>query len=335
MLLYNKKPLDQLPEEHPANKAYKRLVADIREEFGPSGIIILERAGYPKRDDKTGFVYETPPMDIPLQASTDVDGNGKNLWAYTATAPEVLPNGLYEIKIKKMQINGTKSIEVARDIDLAVFLVKLSPFVRTGELKIKDDGREAREREKVQRARLELMNVVYNELKDDKEIRLVASAWGIPNVDSQDPAILRESLVALLQERDKQKKQNPGIRGTREFVDSFKDRDGIIAGSIIQKLIDSRQVTYQRETRRYLIGNREVCTVPIKDEAQHSAYLSRYLQKNKSEMILLLKDTITPEFIDAIDDWATYVWMAKLEDMPHYKMKKEDVIKALKDAFCA
>ena len=335
MLLINKRTFDDLKPDHPARLEYRALCEQILEDFGEKGTVVLERPDFPRRDPKTGHVMEAPPMTIPLETSVSPEGRGKETWSYCKGMPQLLPNGLYELTVKNLQVAQNIPIDVHKDIDLAVFLLKKSLIVKSGQLVLQNPGGAAKKQADGEREQLELSTAIYTTLADDKELRMVASAWGVDGAHSQTPDEVRLALQSKLLEYEKQKKSNPNVRGIKEFISSLKDRDTLIAADVLKRLVDSKKISYDAHMRKYSVGSREIVMIPLSEATRPFAYLCRYLDKNKGELNIILKETVTNEMLDAVDDYTVLVWYAKLEDLPYFKMKKDDLLKALKEAFCA
>ena len=334
MLLINKRELNEADVDNPAVKEYLSLREQILQDYGEKGTIVLERTDFPRRDPITGFVIEAPPMVIPLSANVSPQGRGKETWAYCKGMPNLLANGLYELSQKNIQVEQNVLIDVNKDVDFAIFMLKKSPFIKSGMLVIQDPGRAAREEEKKIVGDLEIQNAIWTTLDSEKELRMVASAWGVDGAYSKTVSEVRLALYTFLKKQEDLKKSNPQVRGVSEFLASLKQKDTIMLGSVLKRIVDAKKITYDKVLRKYSVGSREIVSIPLAEESRPFAYLCKNLEKNKEELRVVLKETITRDMMKSFDDYYIYVWFGKLESFPTHNMAKTDLIKAVEDAFC-
>jgi len=334
MLLVNKKRLTD-PENAEAKKEYEIAVAEIRKEYGEKGFITLVRPGYPSRDKKTGYVLPTPPMVVPYERMVSGPETGQVLWSYCASAPKLQPNGLYDISTRSKQIEDSLGIDINKDIDLAFYILYKSGLIKNQLLEVYDPGKEARKKGEETRQRLLIESAIWQTLNDDKELRLVASAWGIDHVYTKEPDAVRVELQALLEKREKQRRDDPTIKGVEAFLASMKEKDSIKAQSVLKRLVDNGSLVYNKDSRKYLVGANEIVSVPLSESEQPFAFLCRRMEKKPNEMISLFKETFNNKFVESIGEYDIYIWLAKLVNVSFFGKKQEELMKEVKEAFCA
>jgi hypothetical protein len=146
---------------------------------------------------------------------------------------------------------------------------------------------------------------------------------------------VRVELQALLEKREKQRRDDPTIKGVEAFLASMKEKDSIKAQSVLKRLVDNGSLVYNKDSRKYLVGANEIVSVPLSESEQPFAFLCRRMEKKPNEMISLFKETFNNKFVESIGEYDIYIWLAKLVNVSFFGKKQEELMKEVKEAFCA
>lgn len=336
MLLVNQKQLTEYPEDSLIRKEYQADIEDIKREYPDQDYLVVKLTKTPP-PDSSGNVYPVPPFAFPLISKHESEDGSSNIWAYCKVPPELKPNGLWEPKKKNRILeNGTMLVDMKRDLDFAVYLLKKSQVFKGKFLEIDDPGREARKRGAMKRKEALIYSLVWGELEDEKELRTLAAAWGLPNSEREEPDLLREKLEGILRKREKDIERGKKVKGLEFLMDMRKDKDRLMTRSVIQKAIDKKIIAYDKKERRYMIADSEIMVIPVKEAENHFEYFADSLNKHKDELLKVLKHFVDEDFIDSLrEDYSKLQWLAKVNGTTYAGRKGEEIAKELKDAFCA
>jgi hypothetical protein len=280
MILLDQKPLesdalnDPNHKLHEFAKEYDKTLNELHGKY-KDGIIRFKRVGYPRYTkgadsnfrEVPNMLEPTPPMRIPLKAYAVTGSLGKHLWMCCLDAPTLLPNGLSDMGRKRtMSITEEVVVNVNKEPDLAFFLYKISPFVKRGLLKIVDPVADDIQVGEEERALTERKYAVWNMLGDVEKLKFMARAYGVEGVDEKQPNAIRKELETLLEANDKLQKNNPIIKGTKEFVEEMKVTDGVLLRNFVQKAIDDKKLEYKGDGR-WKIGEKGVVQVPFRKQS--------------------------------------------------------------------
>lgn len=349
MILIDRKPLeaDALNDEkhtlHDFAKEYNDTLIYLNDHY-KNGYIRFKRPGFPKHtkgsDDRGNEIPKmalpTPPMRIPLQANVAMGKLGKHLWMCCQDSPNILPNGLWDMgRTRALTIKNDLLININEDPDLAFFLYKISPFVRKKQLKVADPIADDSELGEVERELTERKYAVWNMLSDEGKLKRMARAYGVTTVDTKQPNAIRKELEKILEENDKLRRQNPAVKGTKEFLEEMNVTDGLLLRSFVQKVIDEKKLTWNADGR-WKIGNKIVIQVPHNELPRKNDYLCNYLMAgNNSEKLQdFMRDFVDREYLDTIVDKKEWVWLAKIAGVPHQFKKPVEIQEKTTAFFC-
>jgi len=329
MLLVNKKLLTDLPEQV---ERYEKGVKFLKHTYGDS--IKFIRPGHPRRNkgiDAKGrevpnMTEPSPPMRIPLDAEVNTD-SGMEIWSYCDGSPELLPNNLWKPTGKRgLSVSEHIVLNLASHGELAYFLYYKSPFMKAGLLAINDPVADAKQEGDKARAELDLQTALYATLGDEEQLRVVAQAYGVAKADTKHPDTIRKELRSIVVAGDIKKRSDPTARGIREFLDELKITDSVRLRSLVMTSIDDKKIEWYPDGK-YKVGDRELCKVPQGEIIRRQDYLCNHLLKapNKPKLQELLKDVVTRAYLDKISDDKTFIWLAKVMDLPHNFKKIEEV----------
>lgn len=333
MLLVNKKPLDPNDEQNKFTQEYLQGLSEIRKEFEGRRFIMLKQKDHPVRDNE-GNLYPVPPVVIPLRTFiSSPDGTGRNEWAYCDGMPILQPNGLYEITKKSHIIGRSLVIDLERDIDMAFYILKKSKAFRNKLIVVDDPGIEARKRGQEKREKLLVEAIIWQELNNDEELRLIASAWGVEGAYDGEADLVREKLENELHRREKLRKNDASVKGINAFVDSIKDKTKLRTQSFLQRSIDGGMLRYEKENRRYMIGDSEILVVPIREQDRPFAFLCDYFNKHEDKLHKVVEQLMTEPMITSAS-FHELKWLARIAGVVASGKKTEELRQDVKDAFC-
>lgn len=349
MILLDKLPLDleslnnKDSKQYPFAREYNDTLTDLRERF-PNGMIHFKRKGakkFTKGVDSSGrevpkMIEPVSPWRIPLQAYAVTGNKGKHLWACCLNSPEPMANGLWDMgRTRSLSIKETISVNINNDPDLAFFLYKISPFVQRRLIAVSDPIAEDKDIGEVELEITETKYAVWSMLSDVDKLHKMAMAYGINNVADKQPNAIRKELEELLIRNNKTKKQNPAVKGTKDFIDEMKVTDGLLLRAFVQKAIDEKKLEYKGDGR-WRIGEKVIVQVPQSELTRKNDYLCSYLMagNNSEKLVEFIKDLINKEYFDGIKDKKEWVWLAKIAGVPHDFKKLEEVKEKTTVFFC-
>jgi hypothetical protein len=346
--------LDSHPLELDALNDPKHKLHDFAKEYDDTlkelyarytnGFIRFKRPGFPrytKGMDEQGreipkMAFPTPPMRIPLKAYATTGKLGKHLWMCCLDTPTVLANGLWDMGRKRaMSIKEDILVDIKKEPDLAFFLYRISPFVRRGLVKIADPVADDKKIGEEQGELTERKYAVWNLLSDEAKLKTMARAYGINNAETKQPNALRQELENTLEKNDALKKQNPIIKGTREFLEEMKITDNVLLRNFVQKAIDDKKLEY-RADGRWKIGEKNIIQVPASDLGRTKEYLCDYLMAGNhiEKLQEFLKDLINKEYLEGITEKKEWVWLAKVANIPHEFKEAKKVTENVTAYYC-
>lgn len=363
MLIVDRRPLDNealQKEDHPLHGCAVEVkeTLDFLGRRYKNGFIRFKKIGYPKYTKGADSNFrEIPkvaepvtPWRIPLKAYVDVGGLGKHTWQCCLEPPEVLPNGLYDFP----KLSNKKSISVKEDIlvnindqpDLAFFLYRISKFmtrtdretgkVTKGLFNIVDPIKDDEEVGVEEMALAERKYAIWTMLKNDVDkLKVMARAYNVADVDNKQPNSLRKELEQTLLNNDNLKRQNPAVRGTKEFMEEMKVTDNVLLRSFIQSMLDAKRLGWTPDGW-YFIGSKKIVQVPQKEITRSTDYLCSYLMagSNGEKLQEFMKDLLSKEYLDGIKDTKEWKWLASIGGYNPAFKKIEEIQEEVKKIFC-
>lgn len=366
MLIVDRRPLeaDALNDtRHPLHKfakEYEDTMKFLRERYDKDGVIRFKKIGYPKYTKGADSSFRELPKvkepdtqwRIPLKAYVALGELGKHTWMCCLDPPDVSANGLYDMpkisKRKAISIDSTLVVNIAEQPDLAFFLYKISPFMErpnhNGLFRIIDPIRDDEEIGVEEMTLTRRKYAVWTMLggKTEPEIlklKTMARAYGVENVDDKQPNAIRKELEELLVRNDEAQKNNPAIKGTKEFEEEMRITDSVLLRNFIQKAKDERKIEI-RADGRWHIGEKIIVQVPVSEMSRSKDYLCQHLMigNNADKLQEFLKDLISKEYLDSIpnnkDGKKEWEWLSKIAGFnPSFK-KPDDIKEAASKFFC-
>jgi hypothetical protein len=355
MLIVDRRPLeaDALNDvNHVLHKSaveYENTMKFLKERY-KDGVISFKKIGYPKYTEGADSSFrklpklKEPDTDwrIPLRAYVALGDLGKHTWMCCLDPPEVSANGLYDMpklsKRKSITIQETLSVNITQQPDLAFFLYKISPFMErpghNGLFRIVDPIREDAEIGEKEMAEAKRKYAIWNMLPPDK-LNLMARAYGIEGTEEKQPNAIRKELEELLIRNDELQKNNPAIKGTREFEEELHVTDGILLRAFVQKTIDDKRLEYKGDGR-WRIGEKVIVQVPQYELERKKEFLCNYLTagNNLEKLQEFLKDMLSKEYLANIKDRKEWEWLSKIAGFNPAFKKTEEVKEKVTTFFC-
>jgi len=340
MLLIDQKPLesDSLNDtKHKLHKfavEYENTIKYLKDTY-KNGFIRFKRSDLPKHTKGADSNFReipkmlepTNPWRIPLSTYAVLGDLGKHRFMCCLDTPTVLPNGLWDMGTKKaMTVKDSILVNINEEPDLAFFLYKITPFVKRGLIKVVDPAKDDADLGAEEMELTERKYAVWNMLGDVEKLKTMARAYGVAGVETKQPNAIRKELEALLERNDKAKRQNPAIKGTKEFLEEMKVTDGVLLRAFVQRMTDEKRLEY-RADGRWRIGEKIIIQVPVSELNRKVEYLCQYLMtgNNADKLQEFLKDLISKEYIEAITEKKELEWLVKISgDNPAFK-KTEDL----------
>jgi len=277
-------------------------------------------------------------MRIPLRANVAIGKLGKHIWMCCLDAPEVLPNGLWDMP----KFSSNKSLTVKEDIlvnikdqpDLAFFLYRISPFVQKGLIQVVDAQKDDQAIGAVELELTERKYAIWHMLPEEAKLKRMARAYGVNNVEGKQPNAIRQELEATLLKNDVLRKSNPAVKGTKEFLEEMKVTDSVLLRSFVQQAIDENKLEY-RPDGRWRIGDKIVIQVPHSEIQREKEYLCNYLSagNNHDKLQEFMRDLISPEYLEAVSDKKEWVWLAKIAGLPTNFLNEDKIKTSVVNAY--
>lgn len=343
MILIDQRPLegdalnDKQHKLHKFAVEYENTIKYLTETYS-NGFIRFKRTDLPKYTKGADSNFrEVPkmaepvqPWRIPLSTYANLGGLGKHRFMCCLDTPTILPNGLWDMGTKKaMNVKESVLVNINEQPDLAFFLYKVSPFVQKGLIKVVDPKQDDETLGAEERELTERKYAVWNMLGDETKLKTMARAYGMNAVDDKQPNAIRKELEALLERNDKAKRQNPAVKGTKEFIEEMKVTDGLLLRNFMQKAIDDKKLTWKGDGR-WKVGEKIVCQVPVAETLRRNDYLCNWLMagNNEDKLKEFVFDLINKEYLDAIPDSKDgrkeWEWLAKVSgENPAFKKTGE------------
>ena len=316
MLLVNQQelPANTTDKNHPLYpyvKEYHALLDRLKQDC-PRGVVKLSRIGWPKTNN--GLLEPTPTLSIPLSAAVDGE-NGTAHWAYCQGAPIILPNGLRDIPERRMSISEQLTIDLKKQPDLAVFLIYKSPFFGK-EYRIEDPEAEAYSKAMERSREIELSDTIWKGLAAESRLRMVATAWGVPNASELNDTVLRDYLEKKILNLEKDKRKHPtdpSYKGISEFLQDIKVDDELRVRAVVAKAIEDKVIKYNKQTGKYFIKDRFLILIPTTHIDRHVDYMTGFYSNpmNRGEFIDFLKEVGDADFVENMDKKGV-TWLAGL-----------------------
>lgn len=350
MILIDQKPFDLAEALNDKNakfhnfaKVYNDTMSEFREKF-PNKYIRFKRKNavkYVKGADARGteipkMAEPVTPWRIPLSAYVALDNTGKHTFMCCLDTPKVLPNGLWDMgKERGITIKEDKLVNYEDQPDLAFFLYKITRFVQKKLIAVVDPKADDETLGQEERELTERKYAVWNMISDPEKLKMMARAYGLNNVESKQPNAIRKELEALLVINDKLKRQNPAVKGTKEFIEEMKVTDGVLLRAFVQKSIDEKKLTWHGDGR-WKIGQKIIVQVPITELQRKNDFLCNYLMagNNSDKLKEFMVDLLDKDYLNTITDKKEWTWLAKIAEVPYVGKKPEEIKQNTITAFC-
>jgi hypothetical protein len=331
---------DENHEMHPYAVEYTAGMAELRQKFGK--VIKFVRPGYPRtnigtdsRGREAHMLEPTPPAMFPLEKEHAHPLRGKEIWSCCLNMPKLLPNGLWSIGNKKsIKITEFLNVDLDRQPDLAYYLYYIANFERGGRLKVDDPKADIKAKADKKMREVERTTAIWQMLDDEHKLRTMAAAYGVPNSGTKEPDQLKFDLEAQLEINDNRKRQDPLIKGTREFLEEMKVTDNVRLRAFIKNLEDTKKLIYKPDGR-YHLGDKTLLQVPFESIKDTFGYICSYynVPNNAEKLQDLMRDVVNKEYLDNIKDEKDFTWLAKVMGINTPFKKKEELRSMVYDAF--
>ena len=350
MLLVNKQMLNIAEaianDLHPMHKQAVEYTRGMKELWSlyPDGLLKIRRTGYPhvidgiddKGRDLKDIPEPTPPARYPLSTLYSAKGRGKELWACCMGEPKILPGNLFDIGDKRsFSITDNMVINMNEEPDFAYYVYYLSRAKQGGHIAIDDPKEDARKRGDKRRQALERETAIWSTLSDENQLRKIASAYGVPEVDTLEADIIREELEKVLVHNDEMKRKDPSYKGTAEFLDELKITDFIRLSAFLRHWMDEQKIVWHKDGR-YMVGEKMLAQVPYDFVNKKFQWLCNFYAapNNNDKLIELMRDLVNDEYLKTINEDKEWRWMAKVMQVEgFYNQKPEGVRKLVYECF--
>jgi hypothetical protein len=319
-------------------REYENGLATLKRNY-PDGKITIIRVGYPRftdgidhqGHDVKDLIEPTPPAKFPLGTWWSHPKRGRELWECCMGAPKILPGNLWGLGDKKsFTVEERIQVDINQDADFAFYLCYISNAVKGGHLKIDDPKMDAKMKGDLRREALQRETALWSTLSDEVLLRKVAQAYNVADVEKKEPDDIRLELDAILTRNDNEKRKDPSLKGTKEFLDDLKITDYTRLSAFIRHWLDQGMITYKGDGR-YRVGDKILAQVPTEHILRNFEWLCNYYvsPNNGDELKSLMKDLVNKDYLDKIIDDKDFRWIAKVMEIDGYFNQKPDKVKEM------
>jgi hypothetical protein len=326
---------------HPYAKEYKNGLKELTKKYPEGTITFKAAAEQPTVDiiDSKGKEYrdipeEPKPIRISLRANVSHPQRGKEYWGVCLGTPYLVREGVWDIggklESKSKQVIGSFTVNIKNDPDLAFFMAYKSPLIANGHWKIDDPKAAMRARGDEERAQLTLRTAIWQTLGDEDTLKIIASAYGIDNVDTKQADEIRFELRNTLERNNQLKLTDPTYKGTEEFLEDLKITDYILLSAFIKHFLDLKAISWKGDGR-YKIGDKTIAQVPADWVKRKFEWLCNHMASpnNLEKLQSLMVDLINEDYLDSIKDDKMFRWLAKVKEIQGYYNKNAEAVKEM------
>jgi hypothetical protein len=320
---------------------YDRGLKELRRKY-PEGTVTFKPAKEEPlvdRYDGKGTEFrdvpeESKPIAIPLRANVVHPNRGTEYWGVCQGTPYLVREGVWDIgdklSNKSKLVTGSLTVNLKTEPDLAFFMYFKSPLVTGGHWKIDDPRADVRAKGDEERASLSLRKAIWEVLDNEDTLRIVASGYGIDNVDTKEADAIRFELRDTLDRNNKLKASDPTYKGTEEFMEDLKITDYILLSAFIKHFLDLKAINW-RPDGRFKIGDKTIAQVPADWVKRKFEWLCNYFASpnNLEKLQSLMIDLVSEEYLDSIKEDKIFRWIAKVKDIQGYYNKSAEVVKEM------
>jgi len=291
---------------------------------------IIDSQGHEFRDSPE----EPKPIAVPLRANVVHPTRGTEYWGVCQGTPYLVREGVWDIgdklSSKSKLVKGSLTVNIQKEPDLAFFLAFKSPLITGGHWKIDDPKADIRAKGDIERANLALHTAIWQTLGDEDTLKLIASAYGIDNVDEKEADAIRFELRDTLDKNNQLKLSDPTYKGTEEFMEDLKITDYILLCAFVKHFLNLKAITW-RPDGRYKIGDKTIAQVPADWVKRKFEWLCNHLAapNNLEKLQSLMIDLVNEAYLDSIKEDKIFRWIAKVKDIQGYYNKSAEVVKEM------
>jgi hypothetical protein len=322
---------------------YTEGIKSLKQQYGKTmryvrpGFPIMNK-GADSKGNETMLIEPDRPAMFPLQTVFPHPLRGEETWSCCLDMPKPIGNDQWEMgKKRSIMINRFINIDLDKQPDLAYYLayIYVADFKkRTNRLRIDDPDKEIREKADQKRLDVERNTAIWQMLKDEDQLRKMASAYGVPMSATKSADALRFDLEATLENNDKNKGRNPQLKGTKEFLEEMKVTDNVRLRAFIKRLEDDKKLVYKPDGR-YHLGDKTLVQVPQSDIQNRFEWLCGYynISNNADKLQELMRDVVDKAYLDKITEDKDFTWLCKVMGISVPFKKKEEIKSMVYDAF--
>ena len=249
---------------------------------------VIFKTGRPLRFNSTGLPEPNPQEWIPLQ-ETVMGDVGDEFWVYCERPPRKKQDGkmMYSPRGKTM-VNSWK-FSKKKDADLIFFFSEISSFRERGRVVLEDRRADACKIIDKEAGELDVKHMILSEYSplsveetgSEDTLRMVASSWGVADVDSLSIEEVKVDLLSRVQAANAQKDVTK--RGYAEFLREVNSREKLVVRANVQRALDKGVITYDEPTFtwRFASNNQPLMVVPASDGLKPQLALNNFLYINE------------------------------------------------------
>ena len=249
---------------------------------------VIFKTGRPIRFNSTGLKEPFPQEWIPLQ-ETIYGEEGDEYWVYCERPPRKKENGKMIYSPRGRTMVSSWKFDKKKDADLIFFFSEISSFRERGRVVLEDRQADARKVIGKEIGELDVKHMILSkysplsveETGSEDTLRMVASAWGVADVNKLSIEEVKVELLSTVQTANAQKDVTK--RGYAEFLKEVNSREKLVVRANVQKAIDTGVITYDEPTFtwRFAANNQPLMIVPASEGLKAQLVLNNFLYLNE------------------------------------------------------
>ena len=248
---------------------------------------VIFKSGLKIKFNPTGLAE--PPRNewIPFRATVSGEGGDTETWIYSPVLPLKKKDEYVFPERGRMFRHGRKwKLDKNKDSELIFFMMEVCPFVKKGRIVMEDKEGEARKEIEKAIGSDDVKFHVYSKYSplspeqtgSEDTLRLLASAWGIANVEDMGINEIRLALVEAVE--TSQGNYNVTKRGYNEFLTETKVTNLLVLRANIQRAIDKGIIVFDEDNMswKFKSSGYTLMNVPHRDSVYKEMALYNHLR---------------------------------------------------------
>lgn len=342
MLFVNNDWLNLSLDVNDSPAQHKQFIREYQEflkecEYFKFPVVLKTRRSSPKLN-KSGQAEPTPSDSLSMK-STVQGKNGTETWVFQKTFPTKKTNGEHNFRDTYEWVRGNMLIHENQK-DKLFYMLKKSPYVRTGILFHYDPEMIAKKKAEKMKLETDVQSLIYSDksplVQDREKMRVVAKSFGVPKVDKMSIAEIQEALLNKVRQGD-----DINTKGMKTFIEACNLDDEIHDLAMYQDAVDMGVVRYNPRTKQWAFvgkGGKDSSVIcQVESKGNELRVLARHLktdETNYNRILVAMKSgkliNVNPEDVDGLG-WEELKKHCQVAGIKCVGRKKEDAADELRE----